>query len=143
MGNCCGTQKDSTFQGEGRTLGAAPANLPPRQNNPRATAPPPKIAAAQGQKQTGGGGGGGGRTLSSAPPAAESGRGRSSEDPKAAAARAAEERAKASQGPGRGKLARQLDQQKGQSQTGILAQNARENVAVREADASAQTRNWN
>lgn len=54
-----------------------------------------------------------------------------------------QERAKAAQGQSKGKLGRQLDQQKGQSQTGILAQNARENVAAREADAATEARNYN
>lgn len=73
MGNCCGSPKDESFKGEGRTLGAAPANAPPRQENARAAAPP-KITQPQG-----------GRTLGKNPQAPGE-----SEDPKAAAARAAE-----------------------------------------------------
>lgn len=52
-----------------------------------------------------------------------------------------QERAKASQ-QGRGKLGKQLDAQKSQTQTETLAQNARDNVAHREADNAAQARNW-
>ncbi|RMY14661.1 hypothetical protein D0868_01325 [Hortaea werneckii] len=156
MGNCCGTPKDENFKGDGRTLGAAPANAPPQQNDARAAAPP-KPKGPQGP----------GRTLGKNPQD-----GGSSEDPKAAAARAAEvgiylvdtlvlsvmgndkeastptverkaERAKASQSQNKGKLGRQLDQQRGQSQTGILAQNARDNVAARDADAATEARNYN
>ncbi|KAI7565076.1 hypothetical protein KC319_g6306 [Hortaea werneckii] len=54
-----------------------------------------------------------------------------------------QERAKASQSQSKGKLGRQLDQQRGQSQTGLLAQNARDNVAARDADAAAEARNYN
>lgn len=74
MGNCCGSESKN-FAGEGRTLGAQPANAPPRSDNARAAAPP-KISGPQG-----------GRTLgknSQAPG--------DSQDPKAAAARAAEVR---------------------------------------------------
>ncbi|KAI6800468.1 hypothetical protein KC367_g516 [Hortaea werneckii] len=127
MGNCCGTPKDENFKGDGQTLGAAPANAPPQQGNARAAAPP-KPKGPQGP----------GRTLGKNPQD-----GGSAEDPKAAAARAAEERAKASQNQNKGKLGRQLDQQRGQSQTGILAQNARDNVAARDADAAAEARNYN
>ena len=52
-----------------------------------------------------------------------------------------QERAKASQG-GKGKLGKQLDAQKSQTQSDTLAQSARDNVAQRDADASAQARNW-
>ncbi|KAK5120932.1 hypothetical protein LTR85_005716 [Meristemomyces frigidus] len=122
MGNCCGSESEN-FKGEGRTLGAQPANAPPRGENARAAAPP-KISGPQG-----------GRTLGKGSQVPGE-----SQDPKTAAARAAEERAKASQG--KGKLGRQLDAQKAQTQTGTLAQNARDNVATRDADAAAQTRNW-
>ncbi|KAK5168253.1 uncharacterized protein LTR77_006822 [Saxophila tyrrhenica] len=123
MGNCCGSQSNENFQGEGRTLGATPANAPPQTDGARASAPP-KISGPKG-----------GRTLGRNPQAPDD-----SSSPKAAAARAAEERAKASQG--KGKLGRQLDAQKSQTQSDTLAQSARENVAARDADASAQARNW-
>ena len=74
MGNCCGTPKDENFKGDGRTLGAAPANAPPHQSDARAAAPP-KPKGPQGP----------GRTLGKNPQD-----GGSTEDPKAAAARAAE-----------------------------------------------------
>jgi len=52
-----------------------------------------------------------------------------------------QERAKAAQG--KGKLGKQLDAQKSKTQAGTLAQNARDNVAARDADAAAETRDWN
>ncbi|USW48072.1 hypothetical protein Slin15195_G013910 [Septoria linicola] len=120
MGNCFGkTSSSANFQGEGRTTGAVPANAPAQTSNARAAAPP-KIT-------------GPGRTL-----------GASSGDPQtpgSAAARAAEERAKAAQG--KGKLGKQLDAQKSQTQKDTLAQTARDNVAARDADAAAQTRAYN
>ncbi|KAK3720323.1 hypothetical protein LTR37_003734 [Vermiconidia calcicola] len=125
MGNCCGTQSGSdNFQGEGRTLAPAPANAPPQTDGAR-TAAAPKISGPKG-----------GRTLGRNSQAPEGSAG-----PKEAAARAAEERLKASQG--KGKLGRQLDAQKSQTQSDMLAQSARDNVAARDADASAQARNWN
>nr|POE54913.1 hypothetical protein CFP56_64586 [Quercus suber] len=124
MGNCCGKQTDDSFTGEGRTLGASPAAAPPSSTkNARAPAPPP--SRLKGSTS-------GGRTLG------DSG---ASEDPKTAAARAAEERARAAQG--KGKLGKQLDAQKGQTQASVLAQTARDNVAAREADSVAQTRSYN
>ncbi|KAK3672260.1 hypothetical protein LTR78_007800 [Recurvomyces mirabilis] len=122
MGNCCGSE-DKNFSGEGRTLGAQPASAPARTGNASAAAPP-KI-------------GGVGRTLAGKDSSPSSG-----QDPKAAAARAAEERAKANT-QGRGKLGKQLDAQRSQSQANALAQTARDNVASRDADAAAQARNYN
>lgn len=52
-----------------------------------------------------------------------------------------QERAKASQG--KGKLGRQLDAQKSQTQAGALAQTSRDNRAARDADAAADARNYN
>lgn len=52
-----------------------------------------------------------------------------------------QERAKTSQ-QGKGKLGKQLDAQRSQTQADTLAQNARDNVAQRDADTAAQTRNW-
>ncbi|KAK3053364.1 hypothetical protein LTR09_005533 [Extremus antarcticus] len=124
MGNCCGSQSNESFQGEGRTLGATPTNAPPQVDGARASAPP-RISGPKG-----------GRTLGKNPQVPDE-----SSSPKAAAARAAEERAKASQG--KGKLGRQLDAQKSQTQSDTLAQTARENLGARDADASAQARNWN
>ncbi|KAK5753333.1 hypothetical protein LTS12_016576, partial [Elasticomyces elasticus] len=43
----------------------------------------------------------------------------------------------------KGKLGRQLDAQRGQSQANALAQTARENVAARDADRGAETRAYN
>ena len=52
-----------------------------------------------------------------------------------------QERVKASQG--KGKLGKQLDAQRSQTQASTLAATARDNVAAREADALAQARNYN
>ena len=52
-----------------------------------------------------------------------------------------QERAKASQG--KGKLGKQLDAQRSQTQSDTLKQNARDNIAARDADAGAQTRQYN
>lgn len=52
-----------------------------------------------------------------------------------------QERLKAAQG--KGKLGKQLDAQKSQTQKDTLASTARENVAAREADAAAQARAYN
>lgn len=51
-------------------------------------------------------------------------------------------RAQATQ-EGKGKLGKQLDNQRKLSQAGVLAETARDNVAKRDADATAATRNWN
>ncbi|KAF1356823.1 hypothetical protein BDV97DRAFT_342751 [Delphinella strobiligena] len=125
MGNCFGKQS-SSFQGEGRSLNSAPA---PRPVNTNDSAPPPKKPSYTPTPS-------GGRTLGSSPTAGEN-------DAKSAAARAAEERAKAGQGTTKGKLARQLDAQKAQTQYGTLAATSAENRAVRDAGAQAEARAWN
>ncbi|SMY19430.1 unnamed protein product [Zymoseptoria tritici ST99CH_1A5] len=117
MGNCCG-KGSGNFEGEGRTLNAAPANAPAASTGRPAAAPKIK---------------GQGRTLGETT--------NESQRPGEAAARAAEERLKASQG--KGKLGKQLDAQKSQTQSGTLSQTARENLAARDADAAAQARNYN
>ncbi|CAK3885654.1 Hypothetical predicted protein [Lecanosticta acicola] len=124
MGNCCGKADSGNFEGEGRTLGATPANAPASSNNATAAAPP-KISAPHG-----------GRTLGRNEQVPSE-----SAAPGAAAARAAEERQKATQG--KGKLGKQLDAQKAQTHTGTLQQIAQDNVAARDADAAAQARNYN
>jgi hypothetical protein len=52
-----------------------------------------------------------------------------------------QERAKASQG--KGKLGKQLDAQRSQTQSDTLKQNARDNIAARVADSGAQVRQYN
>jgi hypothetical protein len=52
-----------------------------------------------------------------------------------------QERAKASQG--KGKLGKQLDAQRSQTQSDTLKQNARENMAARAADSGAEARQYN
>ena len=81
MGNCCGSESGN-FSGEGRTLGAAPANAPPQRDGARASAPP-KISGPKG-----------GRTLGKNPQAPDE-----SSSPKQAAARAAEVRSTSSTSP--------------------------------------------
>ncbi|KXS98109.1 hypothetical protein AC579_9002 [Pseudocercospora musae] len=125
MGNCFGKQSShANFTGEGRTLGAAPAN-PPTPANKARTAAASNITSPEA-----------GRTLGKNPQAPSE-----SDSPGAAAARAAEERLKASQA--KGKLGKQLDAQKAQTQANTLAQTARDNVAARDADAAAQARTYN
>ncbi|KYG40501.1 hypothetical protein M433DRAFT_160338 [Acidomyces richmondensis BFW] len=129
MGNCCsggeGKGSSSNFQGEGRTLGAQPATAPPRSDNARAAAP-----SNMGNPK-------GGEAQSKDAPS-----GQDPDGPKAAAARAAEKRARASQSGSKGKLGRQLDAQRSQTQTQTLVQNAQDNIATRNADANAAARNW-
>jgi len=54
-----------------------------------------------------------------------------------------QERAKASQGGAKGKLGKQLDAQRAQTQSDTRKQTARDNLAARDADSGAQTRQWN
>jgi len=115
MGNCCGKPSDKNFGGEGRTVDSTPK--PASANNTKTSSKVPQ----------------GGRTLGSST---------SGSSPREAAAKAAEERAKASQG-GKGKLGKQLDAQRSQTQSDTLKQTARDNVAVRDADSGAQARQWN
>ncbi|GAB7348567.1 hypothetical protein MBLNU459_g6957t1 [Dothideomycetes sp. NU459] len=125
MGNCFGKQSSSAdnFQSPGRSLGSA--SSPPQPAAARVPAPKkPSYTPTPA----------GGRTVGSSPAAA-------GDDPKSAAARAAEERAKANQG--KGKLGRQLDAQKSQTQYGTLAQASQENRAARDADAVTEARNYN
>ncbi|KAL9535488.1 hypothetical protein SMMN14_01564 [Sphaerulina musiva] len=129
MGNCFGkSSSNANFQGEGRTIGGGAGGgggASPAQAPRPAAAPPPKVT-------------GPGRTLgdNTAPsPSSDA------QTPASAAARAAEERLKAAQG--KGKLGKQLDAQKSQTQKDTLASTARENVAAREADAVAQARAYN
>ncbi|GAB7325034.1 hypothetical protein MBLNU13_g09135t1 [Cladosporium sp. NU13] len=119
MGNCFGKpSSDKNFSGEGRAVGSAPAA--PAQKKGTAN----KASAPTG-----------GRTLGSSSQAP------SGSSPRDAAAKAAEERAKASQG--KGKLGKQLDAQRSQTQSDTLKQNARDIVAARDADAGAQVRQYN
>ncbi|KAF2704475.1 hypothetical protein K504DRAFT_117101 [Pleomassaria siparia CBS 279.74] len=86
MGNCCGSQSEDNFQGQGRTLGAPPpqtnnakASIPSRIANPNETEGPSPRSKAKLPKITGPG-----RTLGSG--------GGSDSDARAAAAAAAEVR---------------------------------------------------
>ncbi|TKA67547.1 hypothetical protein B0A55_08642 [Friedmanniomyces simplex] len=157
MGNCCGGESSDNFKGDGRTLNAQPANASTQPHNARAPAPA-KISGPQG-----------GRTLGKNPQVP----GDSADPKAAAARAAevrslssttsgtpmlgdvserrdrggrmvatAWERAKAG-AQGKGKLGKQLDARRGQSQANALAQTARDNVAARDADAAAQARSYN
>ncbi|KAI9656786.1 MAG: hypothetical protein M1821_003425 [Bathelium mastoideum] len=121
MGNCFGKQSssadDDNFAGAGRTIGAAPQPQGP-DANARGTIPA-RISQ--------------GRTLGGGDAVDE-------EDPRTAAARAAEERASKAQG--KGALGKKLDAQRQQTRTNTLEQASRENRLARDADAAAQTRNW-
>ncbi|KAI9710937.1 MAG: hypothetical protein M1820_002374 [Bogoriella megaspora] len=153
MGNCFGKPSSSAFSSPGRTLGdstSAPASDP----NARATIP---ARNTQSQSQSVG------RTLGTGGDGAQ-------DDPRTAAARAAEvgddsssddgemkrrkrirrrggngrlvmsERANKNQG--KGALGKKLDAQRQQTRTDTLEEVSRENRRVRDADAQAQTRNW-
>jgi len=122
MGNCFG--KEKSFQGEGRTLGATPVAAPTGSNNARAAVPAKPFVSSKGH------------TLG-----ASAGDPSVRQPPGAAAANAAEARLKAAQG--KGKLGRQLDAQKAQTQGDVLVQNARENLAARNADVATDARNYN
>lgn len=140
MGNCFG--KEKSFQGEGRTLGATPVAAPAGSKTGRSAVPAKPYVSSKGQTL-----GASGEDPSSRQP------------PGAAAANAAEvriyatkrgthadpalvqARLKASQGKGR--LGKQLDAQKSQTQSDVLAQNARDNLAARNADAATEARNYN
>ncbi|MCJ1364065.1 hypothetical protein MMC16_003174 [Acarospora aff. strigata] len=120
MGNICGkASKDSDpFSQPGRTLGSAP---PPRPANARSTIPSNVNSP--------------GRTLGG--PA----RG-DTEDARRAAAQAAEERAARLNQP-KGKLGSQLAKERQQTRTTTLGQASTEERRARDADASAEARNWN
>ncbi|CAO2650369.1 Nn.00g016610.m01.CDS01 [Neocucurbitaria sp. VM-36] len=118
MGNLCGKQSKDNFDGQGRTLGSAPA--------PATKASVPSNVAAAKPKV-----GGPARTL---------GEGNSVNDPKAAAAAAAEARANKTTS---GDLQKKLDAQKRQTQSQTLQQAADENRLAREADQANETRNYN
>ncbi|KAI4604762.1 uncharacterized protein J4E88_003248 [Alternaria novae-zelandiae] len=118
MGNLCGKQSKDNFEGQGRTLGSAPAPAT-KASVPNNVAPAkPKV-------------GGPARTL---------GDSNREDDPKAAAAAAAEARAnKATSGD----LQKKLDAQKRQTNNQTLQQAANESRLAREADQATETRNYN
>ncbi|KAI9868273.1 MAG: hypothetical protein M1830_005668 [Pleopsidium flavum] len=135
MGNICGKgSKDSDpFSQPGRTLGSAP---PPPSTNARSSIPP-NIRSQ-------------GRTLGGP-------LGGDTEDARRAAAQAAEgitgllksmlidamqERALKSRQP-KGKLGSQLAKERQQTRTDTLGQASREERRARDADTSAEARNWN
>ncbi|KAF1831487.1 hypothetical protein BDW02DRAFT_571946 [Decorospora gaudefroyi] len=119
MGNLCGKQSKDNFEGQGRTLGSAPAPAT-RASIPSNVATPTKPKV-----------GGPPRTLG------ESNKG---DDPKAAAAAAAEARANKTS---TGDLQKKLDAQKRQTNNQTLQQASNENRLAREVDQATETRNYN
>ncbi|KAI8941351.1 hypothetical protein NX059_002576 [Plenodomus lindquistii] len=120
MGNLCGKEsKSDNFDGQGRTLGSAPA--------PATKASVPSNVAQSKQPKVGG-------------PPRTLGEGNSRDDPKAAAAAAAEARANK---PTSGDLQKKLDAQKRQTHNQTLQQVANENRLARDADAVNETRAYN
>ncbi|KAH7388877.1 hypothetical protein BKA66DRAFT_415081 [Pyrenochaeta sp. MPI-SDFR-AT-0127] len=118
MGNLCGKQSKDNFEGQGRTLGSAPAPATKASIPSSVAAPKPKVGG----------------------PARKLGEGNSGNDPKAAAAAAAEARANKSSP---GDLQKKLDAQKRQTNNQTLQQAAEENRLAREADQATETRNYN
>ncbi|EAT85496.1 hypothetical protein HBI56_134640 [Parastagonospora nodorum] len=117
MGNLCGKQSSDNFEGQGRTLGSAPA--------PATKASIPSNVAP---KRTVGG------------PPRTLGESNVENDPKAAAAAAAEARNNKTTS---GDLQKKLDAQKRQTNNQTLQQAAEENRRAREADQATETRNYN
>ncbi|KAF1943239.1 hypothetical protein EJ02DRAFT_443487 [Clathrospora elynae] len=118
MGNLCGKQSKDNFEGEGRTVGSAPAPTTKASIPSNVATPKPKM-------------GGPPRTL---------GEGNRGDDPKAAAAAAAEARANRTSP---GDLQKRLDAQKRQTNNQTLLQAANDNRLAREADQATETRNYN
>ncbi|KAL6708491.1 hypothetical protein ACN47E_002754 [Coniothyrium glycines] len=118
MGNLCGKESKDNFEGQGRTLGSAPA--------PATKASVPSSAAAP--KRTIGG------------PPRTLGDGNIESDPKAAAAAAAEARANKTT---TGDLQKKLDAQKRQTHNQALQAAANDNRLAREADQATETRTYN
>ncbi|KAK5054615.1 hypothetical protein LTR84_001506 [Exophiala bonariae] len=122
MGNICSksANQPDNFSTPGRTIGATP------QNSTATTTPVPKKVTANTPGRTLGG-----RVEAPSP-----------DDARAAAARAAEERAASASKPG-GKLAKQLQDQKKQNSRQLVKEDAEAERRARDADASAEARNYN
>ncbi|OAK98820.1 hypothetical protein IQ06DRAFT_349469 [Phaeosphaeriaceae sp. SRC1lsM3a] len=119
MGNLCGKESKDNFEGQGRTLGSAPA--------PATRASVPNNASSAPKRTVGG-------------PPRTLGEGNKDDDPKAAAAAAAEARNNRTTS---GDLQKKLDAQKRQTNAQTLQQAANENRLAREADQATETRNYN
>ncbi|KAH0284470.1 hypothetical protein M436DRAFT_63311 [Aureobasidium namibiae CBS 147.97] len=124
MGNCFGKPKSDNFSSQGQTLGSNP---PPK---PVTSTPAPKSAVAATYSPTPKGG----RTLGASPSPGTS-------DPRTAAAMAAENRNQPK--PARGKLGKQLDAQRAQTQNETRNEASREALLARNADANAEARRYN
>jgi len=124
MGNLCGKESSSDpFSQPGRTLSSAPSQNPkPISSLPKKVGGPP-------------------RTLGSGSAAPEAG-GSAAEDARRKAAEAAEARASAADKP-KGKLGSQLAEQKKQTRTDTLDAASRDELRMRDADASQQARAYN
>ncbi|KAH8731048.1 hypothetical protein GQ44DRAFT_822639 [Phaeosphaeriaceae sp. PMI808] len=119
MGNLCGKQSKGNFEGQGRTLGSAPA--------PASKASVPSNVASAPKRTVGG-------------PPRTLGDNNAANDPKAAAAAAAEARSNKTSS---GDLQKKLDAQKRQTNNQTLQQAANENRLAREVDQANETRNYN
>ncbi|EXJ85080.1 hypothetical protein A1O3_05755 [Capronia epimyces CBS 606.96] len=125
MGNICSksANKPDSFSTPGRTLGTSAS---PQAQTKSATAPLPQKLTATTP----------GRTLGGPESAS------AADDARSAAARAAEERAARANRTG-GKLSSQLSSQKKQTQNQLLNSGSEAERRARDADQSAEARNWN
>ncbi|KAI4761691.1 hypothetical protein E4T52_02656 [Aureobasidium sp. EXF-3400] len=125
MGNCFGKPKSGNFSSQGQTLGTSD---PPAKPVTSTSATKPAVAATYSPTPKGG------RTLGASPSATNS-------DPRTAAAMAAETRNQPKQA--RGKLGKQLDAQRAQTQNETRNEASREALLARNADANAEARRYN
>ncbi|KAF7512451.1 hypothetical protein GJ744_001386 [Endocarpon pusillum] len=129
MGNLCSksANKPDAFPGQGRVVGTS-------SSQPASSAPiPQKITSNSPGRPLGGSSVNSGGSFDGA-----------ASDPRSAAAKAAEERAKAaSRGTSGGKLSAQLEAQKKQTRSELLAAGSKEEQQARAADAAAEARNYN
>ncbi|KAL2400074.1 hypothetical protein ABEF93_005062 [Exophiala dermatitidis] len=123
MGNLCSRSANEPdhFSTPGRTVGSSR----PAQNQPSSAPVPQKVTTSTP-----------GRTLGGAE------RPTGPDDPRSAAARAAEERA-AKANKTSGKLSAQLSSQKKQTQNQLLNSGSQTERRTRDADQTAEARNWN
>ncbi|EXJ85963.1 hypothetical protein A1O1_06332 [Capronia coronata CBS 617.96] len=127
MGNICSksANKPDPFSTPGRTLAEGSGPNPSTQNKPTTAPLPPKLTSSTP-----------GRTLGGPDSSSRA------DDARSAAARAAEERAAKANRAG-GKLSAQLSSQKKQTQNQLLNSGSEAERRARDADQSAEARNWN
>ncbi|RAO65469.1 uncharacterized protein BHQ10_001481 [Talaromyces amestolkiae] len=127
MGSVCSksaNKSDDTFSQPGRVLGSSAASGTP--NQPARAAVPGNVVSQ-----------GPGRTLGGASSPQDTA------DARAKAAEAAQKRAEALNASSKGKLGSQLAAQKARTQTQTLGAASQAEVAARNADSAAETRQWN